>query len=247
MKPLLIGALLVALTPLLVGQDAEQPQIGADEVMHRMSARDIQRDALSKGYAGTRRYTLENQRLHKRAEIVASVYCASDGSKHFDVVSRAGWTSANKSVLQQMLESESETSTPSIRPKTRLTEDNYNFSMLGTEVVDGRPAYVIGVAPKRRDKYLMEGRVWVDAADYALVRAEGKPAQNPSLWTQSIHFVQQYKKNGPFWFPVSTDSVTEAVFFGTTYVSITYSDYVPNSTQSQSEHPTSREIAYAKH
>jgi hypothetical protein len=247
MKPLIIGALLIALPPLLVGQDAEQRQIGADQVMRRMSARDIQRDALSEGYAGKRRYILENQRLHKRAEIVASVYCASDGSKHFDVVSQRGWTSANKRVLQQMLESESETSTPSIRPKTRLSEDNYNFSLLGTEVVDDRPAYVIGVAPKRRDKYLMEGRIWVDAGDYALVRAEGKPAQKPSLWTQSIHFVQQYKKNGPFWFPVSTDSVTEAVFFGTTYVSISYSDYVPNSTHSPSEQPLSREIAYAQH
>jgi hypothetical protein len=48
--------------------------------------------------------------------------------------------------------------------------------MVGTEEIEGRRTYVINVIPKRREKYLMEGRIWVDATDYALVRAEGKPA-----------------------------------------------------------------------
>ena len=61
------------------------------------------------------------------------------------------------------------------------------------ESIEGHPAYVINVVPKRRDKYLMEGRIWVDATDFALVRAEGKPAHNPSFWTRSVYFVQQYQ------------------------------------------------------
>jgi len=247
MKALIISALLVSVTPALVCQDAEQKGISADEVIGRMFARDVQRETLSGGYSGNRRYLLENDRLHRRAELVAEVYCASDGTKHFEVVSEMGWSSANKLVLRKMLESESEISTRAIRPKTRLTDENYAFRMLGTEIVEGRPAYVISVVPKRRDKYLMEGRIWVDASDYALVRAEGKSASNPSLWTRRIHFVQRYKKNGEFWFPVSTNSITDAVFFGTTYVSIAYSDYVPNTTDSASEQASMKEITYANH
>lgn len=230
---LLINLLLVlSFATTLLCQELGQQGLAADEVISRMFARDAQREALSGGYAGNRHYLLDNEKLHKRAELVAAVHCGADGAKHFEVVSESGWGSANKHVLRKMLESESETSTPAFRPKTRITADNYSFTMVGTEVLDGRAAYVIDVAPKRRDKYLMEGRIWVDAADYALVRAEGKPARNPSFWTRSVHFVQQYQKKGTFWFPLSTESITEARLFGTTHVNIDYLDYVPNTPDS---------------
>ena len=246
-KPLTICALLFVLTPTLICQQLEQPGIAADEVIGRMLARDIQREALSQGYSGMRRYRLENERLNKRAELVAAVHCDPDGTKHFEVLSEAGWGPANSRVLRKMLESEAETSSPRIRAKARLTADNYDFSILGTEQVEGRPSYVIDVIPRRRNKYLMEGRVWVDATDYALVRAEGQPAHNPSFWTHSVHFVQQYRKQGAFWFPTLTDSITEARIFGTTHVNITYIDYVPNAPHPPvSEEVSLRETTYAK-
>jgi hypothetical protein len=247
MKPLITCALFISLAPALVCEDAERQMIRADEVIHRMFAGDVQREALSGGYAGTRRYLLENERLHNRAELVAAVRCNPDGTKHFEVLSETGGGSVNRRVLRKMLESETETSGPAIRPKTRLTTDNYEFSMVGTEPVEGRPTYVIDVVPKRQDEYLMDGRIWVDATDYALVRADGRPARNPSLWTRSIHFVQRYQKNGAFWFPVSTDSITEALIFGTTHVNIVYFDYVPNTADSASEQASIREITYANH
>jgi len=245
MKTPIICALLFSVAPALFCQDLQQRGIQADEVIHRMFVRDVQREALGAGYAGNRQYVLENERLHKRAELAASIHCDPDGTKHFEVVSESGWGSANKRVLRKMMESETETSSPAIRPQTRLTADNYNFSMVGTELVEGRPTYVIDVVPKRRDKYLMEGRVWIDATDYALVRAEGQPARNPSFWTRSVHFVQQYQKKGAFWFPVSTDSITEARIFGTTHVNITYLNYSPNTSPSPAENASFREITYA--
>ena len=248
MKFSIISVLLFSLTPTLICQRPEQ-QNPAAEVMHQMFLHDAAREASTAGYAGTRRYRLENERMGKSAELIAAVHCTADGTKHFEVVSQSGWGSANKHVLRKMLESESETSGPSTRPKSRLTADNYEFSMVGTEVLDGRTAYVIDVVPKRRDKYLMEGRIWVDAADYALARAEGNPAHNPSFWTQSVHFVQRYQKSGEFWFPVSTESITQARIFGTTHVSIVYSGYVPNSNDpSLSEaSPSQSEMTYAMH
>jgi hypothetical protein len=126
-----------------------------------------------------------------------------------------------------MLESESETSRPENRAKTRLNTENYEFEVMGTETVGDRGAYVLEVTPKRKEKYLFRGRIWVDAEDYALVRAEGNPAKNPSFWTKSTHFVQRYQKSGPLWFPLSTQSETEARIFGTTNVSIEYFNYAP--------------------
>src|SRR5208337_4728653 len=212
----------------------EAPILYADEVIAKLINHNSQRDTLGGGYTGSRRYVLDNQRLNKRAEMLVSVKCDPNGTKHFEVVSEEGWKSANKRVVRKMLESETETSQPQIRPATSLTPENYRFQMLGNDSLDARPVYVIQVVPKREDKYLFEGRIWVDAEDFAVVRVEGKPAKNPSFWTHSIHFVQQYHKSGTFWFPFSTESVTEARIFGRTDVTISYFDYQPNSSAAPS-------------
>jgi hypothetical protein len=75
---------------------------------------------------------------------------------------------------------------------------------------------------------------------------ESKPAHNPSFWTHRVHFVQHYQKRGDFWFPVSTDSITEARIFGTTHVNFAYSDYVANVPDSASAHALDGEITYAR-
>lgn len=204
----------------------------AEEIVTRMGSRDLQRQISIEGYAGMRRYVLENQHFHKRAEMLVQVQGDRDGTKHFEVVSEEGWKAAHKHVLRKMLESEAETSVPEARAKARLNSENYDFQMLGTEMVADRAAYLLEVNPKRKDKYLFRGRIWVDAEDYALVRAEGNPAKNPSFWTKSTHFVQIYQKSGPVWFPLSTRSVTEAHIFGTTDVNIEYFDYAPKSLHS---------------
>ena len=147
---------------------------------------------------------LENHRLQKRARMLVRVTCDRTGTKQFEVMSEDGWKSANKRVLRQMLATESDGSRPDTRPRNRITSDNYTFRMIDTEPLDGRLAYVIEAAPKREDKSLFRGRIWVDTEDYALARVEGEPAKPPSFWTRKVHFVQQYYKAGAYWFPMET-------------------------------------------
>ena len=229
MKNLIKLLLFVCFVPAVFGQGPNQPLTDANEVMSKVLLRDNQREAQSGGYVGHRRYTFDNEKFHKHAELLTDVSCDSVGTKQFNVISEEGWKAAHKHVLQKMLESETETSTPNIRPQTRLTSDNYTFAMVGSEVIEGRLTYIIDATPKRKDKYLIEGRVWIDGQDFATVRVEGKPAKNPSFWTKSVHFVQQYRKTGAYWFPISTLSITEARLFGTTKVNINYFDYEPSS------------------
>jgi hypothetical protein len=225
---LLLLLVLVSDPPLASAQDS--PSVpSANEIVARMGARDAQRQLATEGYAGMRKYILENEGLHKHAEMIVRVNGDPDGTKHFEIVSEEGWKAAHKHVLRKMLDSEAKTSRPEERAKARLNPENYDFQMLGVEAVGDRPAYVLEISPKRKEKYLFRGRIWVDTEDYALVRAEGKPAENPSFWTKSTHFVQNYGKNGPAWFPVSTRSATEVRIFGTTYVNIEYFDYMPRA------------------
>lgn len=208
---------------------AQTPMPTADEVVAIMLMRDGVREAASSGYSGRREYILENHRFNKRAKMLVSVICDRNGEKRFEVISEDGWKSANKRVLHQMVETESDGSRPQIRTKSRINSENYSFRMIETSPIEGRMAYMIEAIPKRDDKSLFRGRIWVDTEDYALARVEGEPAKSPSFWTRSVHFVQQYHKSGPFWFPVATTSITEARIFGATTVDIHYFDYSPNS------------------
>jgi hypothetical protein len=46
-----------------------------------------------------------------------------------------------------------------------------------------------------------------------------------SFWTKSIRFTRFYSKHGQFWFAARTQSVTEALIFGKTNVTISYFGY----------------------
>jgi len=212
--------------PLAAADNPEPPFVS--EVVNKMVERDAQRQVSLHGYSGMRRYSLQNDHMHKHAEMVVRVTGDADGTKHFEIVSEDGWKAAHKHVIRKMLESEAETSRPEIRTKTRICPDNYDFQMVGSETLDGRLAYEISVTPKRHDKYLFQGRIWVDTEDFAVIRADGSPAKNPSFWTKHVQFVHIYQKDGPFWFPLSTESVTDARIFGTTDLTIQYFDYKPS-------------------
>lgn len=221
----------IVLMPILFGYFAlsvgagDSPEPNCDEIIGQMILRNVQRQTLLGQYTGMRLYVLENERMHKRAQILVRINVEPTGAKHFEVVSEEGWEAANKHVLRKMLTSEEETSVPGQQNKTQLNFDNYDFRIAGTEDIDDRPAYLLDVLPRRHDKYLFRGRIWIDAEDFALVRAEGQPAKNPSFWTRSIRFTQRYSKHGQFWFATRTQSVTEALIFGKTDVTISYFGY----------------------
>jgi hypothetical protein len=197
----------------------------ANDVVSRMVAYDNERQATFHGYTAYRRYVLDNQRFHKRAEMVVRITCLQDGSKQFETVYETGWGGARKHVFSKLLEIETEASQPGFRERSRITPENYTFEMVGAHTLDGHPVYVMTILPKTPNKYLMRGRIWVDSEEYAIMRIEGRPTKNPSFWIKSVQFVHNYEKSGSFWLPVSDRSETEARIFGSTEVTIEYFNY----------------------
>ena len=221
--------LAVALISILMGTPegigpAGSPQ-RTDDVVAAMMSHDAERIAALHGYTAMRRYELENRGRHKRAEMLVRVTGHEDGSRTFEPVSASGWGVVLKHVFPRLLEAEVESSRPEARDRSRVTPENYSFEMIGTEEVRDRPAYVMAVEPKTKNKFLMRGRIWVDAEDYAVVRIEGQPAKNPSFWVKSVHFTHEYQKNGVFWFPTRDESVNDVRIVGTTEMRIEYFDY----------------------
>lgn len=230
---LIISVLLSMIAVSTLGAQDRGALPTADVVIAKMLERNTERQKQLAGYRGMRQYVLQNDRFHKHAEMVVRVEGDADETKHFEIVREEGWQGARKHVLYKMLKSEEEASAPGIRIMSQLNADNYALSMVGTALIENRKAYVIDAVPRRRDEHLFEGRVWIDAQDYALARVEGRPAKNPSFWTRSVHFTHVYRKSGPFWFPLSTESVTEARIFGATGLTINYFDYTPHASDSR--------------
>ena len=136
-----------------------------------------------------------------------------------------------------MIDAEREASEKAEHEETRIIPQNYDFQLLGTEETERRSSYVLEISPKKKNQFMIRGRIWVDAADFAITRLEGSPAKNPSFWIRSVHVVHRYDRIGQFWLPVTNESRAEARVFGTNDVGIDYFDYLINGSHGNGGRP----------
>jgi outer membrane lipoprotein-sorting protein len=96
-------------------------------------------------------------------------------------------------VLKRLVESESETSSGRVHRDSSIKPANYKFSLLGEQDVGPYHCVVVEAIPRRKDKYLFEGKIWIDAQDYGIVRIAGHPAKSPPFWITRADFVPSYQ------------------------------------------------------
>jgi hypothetical protein len=78
---------------------------------------------------------------------------------------------------------------------------------------------------KRADKYLFDGKLWVDEQDFAVVKIEGGPAANLSFWIRRAEFVREYQRVGGFWLPMRDKTLVEVRLYGKKVLTIEHRDY----------------------
>lgn len=235
--------MLHTLVLLAVMESVAPATLTTPEIVERMVQADNNRLAALGGYTGVRRYRFENKKSNKRAELTTRISCDNAGVKTFEVISESGSGFVRNHIIRKMMDAEHEASEKGERQDTRIIPANYGFTLVGTEVVDGRTSYVLEVDPKTRNKFLIRGRIWVDAEDFAIARVEGQPAKNPSFWIRSVQIVQRYGRTGQFWLPASNQSVAQARIFGKTEVEIDYFDYATTTREAPLQHNTVEESA----
>jgi hypothetical protein len=149
----------------------------------------------------------------------------SPGTKEFIVQSATGSTLIVDKVFKKLFEAEKEALDAEIQRRSSLNDDNYRFTMIAYENGPSGAEYVLNVEPRRNDKFLYRGRIWVDAGDFAVVRLEAEPAKNPSFWTKNSVIEQVYMKVGDFWLPARNHSISTIRFGGRAELTIDYNDY----------------------
>ena len=169
------------------------------------------------------------------ADMDVDVTDHGEASRTFHVTSQSGSHVLLDHVLKKLLDNEEEATHN--REATGLTPRNYNFTLVGNTNEDGHPLFVLQVEPKVNRRLLYRGRIWVDAGDYAVVRIDARPAENPSFWIRSTQIHHVYAKVGDFWLPQRNVSESKIRFGGTATLNIDYGSYVfagPNAPSAQS-------------
>jgi hypothetical protein len=214
--------------PSAPGAAAATPGEMGSELLAKLVERNRERDALLKQYTGTRQYELRdaNGKLSARA-VVHFRYRAPD-FKSFETVSQQGSRWIRLFIFNRLMASEKEAAAGRDKRDSSITPHNYSFRYLDEEQLNGYSCYHFQALPKRQDKYLFEGEVWVDARDFAVVRIAGHPARNPSFWIKRVNWVRDYRKVDGFWLPARDYTVTQVRIFGEKHLIIDYQDYVIN-------------------
>ena len=197
----------------------------ADQVVSRMLEMNQARASALQQYTSQRRYVAENRHFSKRAEVTVQESYGRETGRQLKIVSENGSPFVQHRVIDKLIQAEIESSRDDNRDQTMVTRQNYSFRLVGTENLDGHQCYVLEVTPKAPKNYLMRGRIWVDDAEYAIVKMEGTPAKNPSFWTRRVRFVRRYEKQGAFWLPSSVESESDVLAAGKSALKIEYFEY----------------------
>jgi hypothetical protein len=84
---------------------------------------------------------------------------------------------------------------------------------------------VLEIEPATLNKFLIRGRIWIDAAEFALTKVEAEPAKSPSFWIAHTRIEQLCAPTSGFWLPERNRSETKVRVGGTAVFTIDYGSY----------------------
>jgi hypothetical protein len=239
----------VAWLPVCSAQEAgiKKPIPTVDQIVAAMVSRNEARTAALQGYVGGRMYELQSRGFpsDRSAEMVVEVRYVRPATKQFTVVSESGSKFIIDHVLKRLVSGEQEAEGLNNRKETALTPRNYRFDLLGQEITGQRRLYVLKVLPRVKNKFAYRGKIWIDGADFAIVKIEAEPAKSPSFWISHTHVEEEYAKFGCFWLPVQNTSTSKIrVLDGTATLRIEYQDYAMNGSLATVESPAHTATAF---
>jgi hypothetical protein len=166
-------------------------------IIARMAEARAENQACLRPYVVTRDYKLYGRDREKaKSQVLADVTFTPPDSKKY-TIQQAGGSGLGKTVIRRTLAGEVD-----IAKEYALTDfsaDNYDFRFTREENVDGRRFYELELLPRREDKNLLRGTIWIDAATYLPGRIRGEPAKSLSWWLREVSITLLYGDVSGMW------------------------------------------------
>ncbi len=199
-----------------------------DDIIRKMLERNRLRNEQLQRYSAVRTYEIRNLEGKVAAQAVVRVDYEAPDKKTFNKTSEKGSGIVRHLVFDRLIQSESETSAGREHHNSAITTTNYTFLLVGEEEAGPFHCFVLEATPKRKDKYLFEGKIWIDAEDFAIVKITGHPAKKPSFWINRADFVRQYQRIDGFWLPCRDETSVEVKMYGRRVFIVDHQLYVIN-------------------
>src|ERR1700726_1784746 len=214
---------------MVLSSDRAPVGLTGGDVIAQMLQRNLLRNQQLQQYSAVRTYEIRNTEGKVAAQAVVRVEYRAPDKKTFSKTSEKGSSIVRHLVFDRLIQSESETSSGREHHNSAITTANYTFTLAGEEEVGPYHCFVLEAIPNRKDKYLFEGKIWIDAEDFAVVKIAGHPAKKPSFWINRAEFVRQYQRIAGFWLPFRDETFVDVKMYGKRIFTIDHQQYVINA------------------
>lgn len=202
--------LIASLSAIAQAPPPEAPTPDVNTIISRMLAAQQRNREQVKPLTVKRDYQLLDKEQAQKAQVIAHITYVPPNQKQYQIESSRG--GLGEKILEDVLAKEVQ---PSKDPERQeFSQKNYGIQLLRTEAVNGHNCYVLGVTPKRDDKELISGEIWVDQQSYNIRRLEGTPAKNPSWWIRDLHVLMDFADVNGMWLRTFTYAVANVRFKG---------------------------------
>jgi hypothetical protein len=148
-----------------------------------------------------------------------------DGAlKICDIIKSEGSELIREKVFDKILETEKGLRAKGSQRAAAITSENYRFDVVAAEKWAGRTCSRLRITPRRKDKFLIAGEIWVDAEEGAVARIQGSPAKTPSLWTTHTMIDRRYRRIDGVWLCEAMLSTSDIFIGGHSTLRVDY-DY----------------------
>jgi Outer membrane lipoprotein-sorting protein len=213
MRWIAIGASVTLLSSIGMAQrDASQGKVSLDEIVRSMeTAQAAVRPQTS--YQVIREYRLFSAQDSKaNSEVVAEVNFNPPASKDYRIQTASG-SSRGQQLVRRVLDHEVEGGAS--KSSSAISRDNYTFNYLGEATLDGYACYVLQLKPKRTEKELIAGEVWVDKSSFLIRQIEGESEKTPSWWLKQVRVKLKFADMQGIWVQTSLEATADVRFMGT--------------------------------
>jgi len=210
----------------------------AEQIFAELIRRNELRNSQLRSYSEMRSYSVSDQNGKVHAETVVRLDYRAPDTKAFVRISENGSAVVRHLVLNRLMESEVEAASGNSHRDSSINAANYTFQLLGEQDLGPNRCFVVQAIPTRKDKYLFDGKVWIDAQDYAVVQIVGHPAKKLSMWVDKADFVRRYQKIDDFWLPLKDETSVHVRLYGSKILTIDHQSYTINEGRSEQAQQT---------
>ena len=198
---------------LLRAQGTQVAPPNLNSILDSLERTGAQNPALSQPHELTREYkVIHGDDPKPMSDVTTQITFTPPDVKTFKITDAQG-SATGKKIVSAILEQE----VASAREghQRDISRANYNFVFLREQDFGVVPEYVLHIIPKRKEKGLLLGDIWVDAKTCRVRQIIGVPLKTPSFWVKDLHITVQFAEMNQMWLPVSVEAIATVRFLGT--------------------------------